>query len=208
MCWMHRVLRASRCTAARVPARSSVLRGLASTSHQRIAAARVAENASAMQDAPPRSRSNWPRGLLSETSTRALAMLPPDHVAELLYEVGWNAQHTFVDVREENGGATVRGALWVPFLPEVHTFEARVADALRAARRLRDPHDDDPKDARLVLGCTGLDGCEDARAGAAMLQKAGYGNAVVLDGGIDRWESEGLPSDGAAEEDIPDSTLP
>ena len=126
----------------------------------------------------------------------------------LLYEVGWNARHSYIDVREVTDGATVRDALRVPLLPEVHTFEERVTSSVRNyTRRPRDPLDDDPTSARLVVGCSGLEDGEDARTAARLLQQAGFTNLVMLDGGFERWRDGDHPIEGGDEDDMPDSTF-
>lgn len=126
--------------------------------------------------------------------------LAPGMAAELLFEVGWNARHRYLDVREHADGGKVPGALHCPFLPEAHSFEARASDALRG------DGGGIPKAARVIVGCDGSEDSEDAQAAVTILQRAGYVNAVVLDGGFERWCTEGLPVE-KEEEMIPDSTL-
>ena len=77
---------------------------------------------------------------------------------------------------------------------------ARVSDALRG------DGGGIPKAARVIVGCDGSEDSEDAQAAVTILQRAGYVNAVVLDGGFERWRTEGLPVE-KEEEMIPDSTL-
>jgi rhodanese-related sulfurtransferase len=147
-----------------------------------------------------KTKAHWPSGLL------AAAPLSLDMAQELIYEVGWNAQHRYVDVREEELSATstARGALRVPLLPEVHTFETRLASALSSGRRQLDASDDDPRHARLILACD--QSGEDSETALAILKQAGYANAVRLDGGFDRWRDQGFPVEESFE-DLPDSTL-
>lgn len=175
----------------------------------RAAAARISQvKEEQLRGAGGSSGGAWPKGLIAGDGVGPLAMLPPDHVCELLYEVGWNARHSYLDVRPAaDGAAAVREALRVPFLPEVHTFETRVAAALVGARRPRDP-DDDPKAARIVVGCCGAEDGEDSRSAARALQTAGYQNVVALAGGFARWREEGFPTEGDEDDDeLADGTL-
>ena len=171
---------------------------------RRVAAFRVAELRRRLQAeaAGPGAKVNaeWIPGLLKSPAGGTPARLAPGMAAELLFEVGWNARHRYLDVREHADGGKVPGALHCPFLPEAHSFEARASDALRG------DGGGIPKAARVIVGCDGSEDSEDAQAAVTILQRAGYVNAVVLDGGFERWRTEGLPVE-KEEEMIPDSTL-
>ena len=171
---------------------------------RRVAAFRVAELRRRLQAeaAGPGAKVNaeWIPGLLKSPAGGTPARLAPGMAAELLFEVGWNARHRYLDVREHADGGKVPGALHCPFLPEAHSFEARASDALRG------DGGGIPKAARVIVGCDGSEDSEDAQAAVTILQRAGYVNAVVLDGGFERWLTEGLPVE-KEEEMIPDSTL-
>lgn len=123
-----------------------------------------------------------------------LAKVPPDLAEELLYEVGWNARHRFLDVRAAQTGGAVRGAIHVPLLPEVHSFEARAMAALHEPNRSRLGGSEDLKAARIIVGCED-DDAEDAKAAAVRLKNAGFLNTVLLEGGFNRWRSGGHPLD-------------
>lgn len=158
-------------------------------------------------DPGSRTDADWIPGLL-KPGTDDVARLSPDLAAELLFEVGWNARHRYLDVRQAADGGTVRGAIRCPYLPEPHTFEARAAAALYEPQRSAlGGGGDDPRLARIIVGCDGSEDAEDAAAAAALLHGAGYVNAVVLDGGFARWRMEGFPTEGDEDEDVPDSTL-
>jgi len=172
---------------------------------RRVAAFRVAELRRRLQAeaAGPGAKVNaewWHVGTDTWTAGGTPARLAPGMAAELLFEVGWNARHRYLDVREHADGGKVPGALHCPFLPEAHSFEARASDALRSDGGGL------PKAARVIVGCDGSEDSEDAQAAVTILQRAGYVNAVVLDGGFERWRTEGLPVE-KEEEMIPDSTM-
>ena len=151
----------------------------------------------------PKAESSWPKGLLSS----GLAKVSPDIACELLYEVGWSARHRYVDVRQVQSGGFVKDAIHVPFLPEPHTFEARASAALLVPdHSVLGAANEDPKEARLIIGCHD-DDAEDARSAAGVLKSAGYHNVILLEGGFKRWLREEFPCAPDECEEIPDSTL-
>jgi len=138
-----------------------------------------------------------------------MAKVPPDIASELLYEVGWNARHRYVDVRQIQSGGAVRGALHTPLLPEPHTFLARAAAALYVSERSAlGGSNEDLTESRIIVGCEGEE-AEDARTAITMLQAAGYANSVLLEGGFERWRLEGYPCEAAdgTDDEPPDSTF-
>ena len=145
------------------------------------------------------SKATWPSGLLSQSA------LSPELAFELIFEVGWNAQHRLIDVRQDESveSGAARGAIKVPLLPEVHTFATRLGAALSTNRRL-DSSDDDPSNARLILSCDRSG--EDSATAVDILKKAGYANVVRLEGGYEVWREKGFPCE-EAYDDFPDSTL-
>lgn len=115
-----------------------------------------------------------------------LAAVPCEVASELLYEVGWESRHVYVDVRDAAafGRGRPKGAINVPF----HTDDAFAA--LVTERVGREP-------GRVVVGG------DAASKAAASLETLGY-RPVLLDGDFDRWRSLGLPIDVEGLEDNED----
>lgn len=121
---------------------------------------------------PDDKRRAWPKGLLQPAL--GMAKVPPDIASELLYEVGWNARHRYVDVRQIQSGGAVRGAIHTPLLPEPHTFLARAEAALHVSERSAlGGSNEELTESRIIVGCEGEE-AEDARTAITMLQAAGY----------------------------------
>ncbi|KAJ8614583.1 hypothetical protein CTAYLR_004957 [Chrysophaeum taylorii] len=125
---------------------------------------------------------------LNTTTTKALAVVPAEIAYELVHEVGWESRHQFVDVRSATAFARGRpkAAINVPFSTS-DLFE----DAAKALER-------DPP--RLVVAGTA------ASQAAVVLERLGF-EAVVMDGGFDRWRDLGLPIDLDGYDDDDDDEL-
>ena len=122
--------------------------------------------------------------------------------SELLFEVGWQARHVFVDLRpdEKYQDGRVRSALSLPFEPQA-TFKQRATDLLN---RLPYPHDSGSA-ARVIFGWDA-----NAAKAAAQMRDAGFPNAVHVASDFESWRAAGLPCDdsaGAGLDDFADSTF-
>uniref|UniRef100_A0A7S4F1D9 Rhodanese domain-containing protein n=1 Tax=Chrysotila carterae TaxID=13221 RepID=A0A7S4F1D9_CHRCT len=168
----------------------------------RVAQTRVAERrAEILGNKAGESLAAWPEGLLSGEGAAEQGGTPiPAHFAsELLFEVGWQSRHCFLDIRSADafGAGRVRGALNVPFEPET-TFLARAGAALD---RLHHPNPPGKK-ARVIVGFG-----EHADAAAAVLLRAGYANTVRLEGGFEAWREVGFACEDGDSDEIEDSTF-
>ena len=175
---------------------------------ERLIQLRVKEIKAAVDgDAPNKPSSLWPDGLLGGNPEDGPVVLHPILVSELLYDVGWHARHQFIDVRTPEAFASgrVMGARNVTWEHDDASFVERVEVSLASSRRAgEDPLE---RDVRLVVGgAGGVDAAEVQAAGVALL-RAGFVNAVTLDGGFARWQAENLSEDRPDDEELPDSTF-
>jgi len=133
----------------------------------RLVKQRIAAQVSASTPPPPSS---------SSASSEAIAVVPVELAHDLLYEVGWESRHVYVDTRDPETFARgrPRGAVNVPFAGE--GFEKRAKDAIA------DDH------GRLVVGGPL------ASDAAKRLHSTGY-RPVVLDAGFEVWRQRGFPVD-------------
>ena len=46
-------------------------------------------------------------GLISNNGTAEPTVIPPEFASELVYEVGWQSLHTFIDVRPADASAPI-----------------------------------------------------------------------------------------------------
>ena len=184
-------MRSMRCAA--LP--SLLRRGLCTdvTPAQRLAAARVAERRQEQLDSSgsPAAPSAWPVGLISHNGTAEPTVIPPDFASELVYEVGWQSLHTFIDVRHDASAPIAARAVRVPLGEGGVDF----------VRRLRDVLEEPSLEARVVL--TDSEGAEGGEAyeAALDLHEAGFVNAVVVRGGMKEWQEEGFAME---EEEVED----
>ena len=174
---------------------SLLRRGLCTdvTPAQRLAAARVAERRQEQLDSSgsPAAPSAWPVGLISHNGTAEPTVIPPDFASELVYEVGWQSLHTFIDVRHDASAPIAARAVRVPLGEGGVDF----------VRRLRDVLEEPSLEARVVL--TDSEGAEGGEAyeAALDLHEAGFVNAVVVRGGMKEWQEEGFAME---EEEVED----
>lgn len=121
---------------------------------------------------------------------KVAASVPPDVASDLLYEVGWESRHVYVDLRnsEEFGRGRPKGAISVPYDSD---FDEKVRDMVNV------------EPGRLIVGGP------KATEAAKRLDEFGY-RAVVLEGGFDKWRADGLPIevDGMLEDDDEDDGDP
>lgn len=160
---------------------------------------------------------HWPEGLLQAHAGKRPTAVSAPLASELLYEVGWQSRHNFLDVRSESlfAAGHVRGAYNVPLEPQT-TFVARAEAAVekirldqpaaqhlaraslpRVSEGVVESDDDDGTTAmkmRLVIG--GDDTSSLAFTATASLLSAGFTNAVCMDVGFDAWKAMGLPCEG------------
>ena len=160
---------------------------------QRLAAARVAERRQEQPDSSgsPAAPSAWPVGLISNNGTAEPTVIPPEFASELVYEVGWQSLHTFIDVRPADASAPIAArAVRVPLGEGGVDFVRRLTEVLG-----------EPSiEARVVLA-----DAEGAEGGAAYeaaldLQEAGFVNSVVVRGGMKEWQEGGFAMEEEAEE--------
>jgi hypothetical protein len=151
---------------------------------QRLAAARVAGRRQEQLDSSgsPSSPSAWPVGLISNNGTAEPTVIPPDFASELVYEVGWQSLHTFIDVRPAASAPIAARAVRVPLGEGGVDFVRRLTEVL----------EEPSLEARVVLA-----DAEGAEGGAAYeaaldLQEAGFVNAVVVRGGMKEWQEGGF----------------
>ena len=170
---------------------------------------------------------NWPEGLLQDSGGRKPTAVDVALAEELLYEVGWQARHSFLDVRPATAytAGRVRGAHNVPFQPE-GTFMARAEAVIAQIHRDQPPAqylaraslprgekvgagqaDEDLESPRLLRLIVGGDRTAAFSACEVLLQ-AGFKNTLTLAVGFDEWKRLGLPCDDTeSEDDFPDSTF-
>ena len=197
-------------------ARTTLLRATARTSSRRLLSSSSSSDAGSGVIA-----AHWPEGLLQAHQGNSPTTVSAQLASELLYEVGWQSRHTFLDVRPAAIFASghARGAYNVPFEP-IDSFVARAAETVEqimldkppahhvASASL--PHGEDsstPMRMRLVIG--GDDTSSLAFAATAACLEAGYVNAVCLEVGFDAWREMGHPCAliDADEDDFQDSTF-
>ena len=160
---------------------------------QQQAAARVAERRQKQQPSSSEgtaATSAWPPGMLSNNGAAEPTVIPPDFANELVYEVGWQTLHTFIDVRSDASAPLAARAVRVPLNEGGADF----------VRRLKEALDEPSLESRVVLA--DLDGAEGGAAyeAAIDLQEAGFVNAVVVRGGMKEWQEEGFAMEEGEEE--------
>ena len=165
-----------------------------SSSVKRVVQARVAEREA---EANASTQRPWPDAMLAANDH-----LTHSFASELLFEVGWQARHVFVDLRPDKQyeDGRVRGALSLAFEPQA-TFKQRATDLLN---RLPYPHDSGSA-ARVIFGWDA-----NAAKAAAQMRDAGFPNAVHVASDFESWRAAGLPCDdsaGAGLDDFADSTF-
>eukprot|EP00964_Phaeocystis_antarctica_P114479 scaffold78441_cov63-Phaeocystis_antarctica.AAC.2 len=143
-----------------------------------------------------KAQSAWPVGLISNNGTAEPTVIPPDFASELVYEVGWQSLHTFIDVRPDASAPLAARAVRVPLGEGGVDFVRRLTEVL----------EEPSLEARVVLADS-----EGAEGGAAYeaaidLQEAGFVNAVVVRGGMKEWEEEGFAMEKEEEEEVEWST--
>ena len=187
------IMRTSIATTARCATRSLLRRGFSTdaTPAQRLAAARVAERQQ-LNSGSPAAPSAWPVGLISNNGTAEPTVIPPDFASELVYEVGWQSLHTFIDVRPDASAPLAARAVRVPLGEGGVDFVRRLTEVL-----------EEPSfEARVVLADSeGAEGGE-AYEAAIDMQEAGFVNAVVVRGGMKEWQEEGFAME--EEEEVED----
>ena len=175
--------------------------------------------------------SAWPRGLLQEKGGKAPTTVSLTIAEELLYEVGWQSRHAYVDVRSADlfARGCARGAVSLPYEPR-ETFLER-ADEVIARMQLERPAahhlslamlpragaapahafemENDELSTRLAKFIVGGDDATSlALTATAELLSHGYQNAVALEVGYDEWQRRGLPVERVGDDDeFPDSTF-
>ena len=161
---------------------------------QRLAAARVAGRRQEQLDSSgsPSAPSAWPVGLISNNGTAEPTVIPPDFASELVYEVGWQSLHTFIDVRPAASAPIAARAVRVPLGEGGVDFVRRLTEVL----------EEPSLEARVVLA-----DAEGAEGGAAYeaaldLQEAGFVNTVVVRGGMKEWQEGGFAME--EEEEVED----
>lgn len=159
---------------------------------QRLAAARVAGRRQEQLDSSgsPSAPSAWPVGLISNNGTAEPTVIPPDFASELVYEVGWQSLHTFIDVRPAASAPIAARAVRVPLGEGGVDFVRRLTEVL----------EEPSLEARVVLA-----DAEGAEGGAAYeaaldLQEAGFVNTVVVRGGMKEWQEGGFAMEEEEEE--------
>lgn len=122
----------------------------------------------------------------ADSDSPSRAVVTCDVASELLYEVGWESRHVYVDVRAEDAFRRGRpkGAVNVPYRNDDEF-------ATTAVERIgRDP-------GRVVVGG------KHASSAAAVMNRVGF-RPVVLDGDFEQWRAMGLPIevDGCGQDDL------
>lgn len=154
--------------------------------------------------------SSWPAAVvwLRSYSTQ-VAKVDPDTAADLLYEVGWESRHTFLDVRtpQEFRKARVRGALNFPLLLPTDAAAGSSAseqegeaplvlkDGTQLVRNtswLSQVQAALPADSRLIVGSANA-ASKRAETAVQQLQGCGYQFVLQMTEGMAGWAERELP---------------
>ena len=174
---------------------------------------------------------SWPEGLLQESGGKSPTTVAANLAEELLFEVGWQSRHSFIDVRSAEAFAAgrVRGAHSVPFEP-AESFEQRAVEAIEKLHREQPPAQhlaraslprgeaeaaaqdggDDIESSKLVRLIIGGDDTSSlAFSATKVLLGYGFKNVLALSVGFEEWRKLGLPCELDLEDDdeFPDSTF-
>jgi len=130
------------------------------------------------------------------------ALLPPEVAAELMYEVGWESRHRYLDVRtpEEFAKGRPEGAVNVPYMLKSSAAEAGTSLGSLKPGGLRMRENPDfleqvlqhfPPDTRLIVGSENKG--RRASLAVSLLEKQGYSHVLTMDGGQRAWAKQELP---------------